>query len=55
MLYPDEVVFFSGDSWGVRISDYMRGIDDDDFWNVHGYFMLASDGEIVQALVIRSI
>lgn len=52
---PDEIVFFSGNSWSVNIGDFMGGIEEDDFWNVNRYFTLVSDGELVQALVISVI
>ena len=53
--YPDEIIFFSGNRWGVNIRDFVSGIEEDDFWNINGYFTLASDGELVQALVISII
>lgn len=56
IYYPDEILLFSGNTWGVRIEDFMAGLEDkEDFWNINEYFTLASDGELVQALVISII
>ena len=54
--HPDEILFFSGNTWGVRIEDFVAGLEDEkDFWNINEFFTLASDGELVQALVISVI